>query len=75
MNGSTFAYGCFLVRRCPSNWTVPAPDAPSQKAVATIVGNVAEWVSQGTIDVPADTTAATMRVAVPKHPLQTNTQP
>jgi hypothetical protein len=75
MNGSTFAYGCFLVRSCPSNWTVSAPDAASQKAVATIVGNIAEWVSQGAIDVPADTTAATMRVAVPKHALQTHTQP
>jgi hypothetical protein len=75
VNGSTFAYGCFLVQRCPSNWTVPAPDATSQKAVATIVGNITEWVSQGTINVPADTIAATMRVAVPKHTLQTNTQP
>jgi hypothetical protein len=75
MNGSTFAYGCFLVRRCPSNWTVPAPDATSQKAVATIVGNITQWVSQGTINVPADTTAASMRVAVPKHTLQTSTQP
>ncbi|MGW5188123.1 N,N-dimethylformamidase beta subunit family domain-containing protein [Kribbella sp. NPDC004138] len=75
LNGSTFAYGCFLVGRCPSNWTVPSPDAASQKAVATIVGNIAQWVSQGTITVPADTTAAKLRVAVPKHPLQTNTQP
>jgi hypothetical protein len=75
VNGSTFAYGCFLVRRCPSNWTVPAPDATSQKAVATIVGNITQWVSQGTINVPADTTAASMRVAVPKHTLQTNSQP
>jgi hypothetical protein len=76
VNGSTFAYGCFLVQRCPSNWTVPAPDTDSQKAVATIVANITQWVSQGTINVPADTTAATMRVAVPKHPLQTNnTQP
>jgi hypothetical protein len=75
LNGSTFAYGCFLVGRCPSNWTVPSPDAASQKAVATIVANISQWVSRGTIAVPADTTAAKMRVAVPKHPLQTNTQP
>ncbi|TDD28515.1 hypothetical protein E1218_06765 [Kribbella turkmenica] len=74
-NGSTFAYGCFLVRRCPSNWTVPAPDAASQQAVGTMVANIAEWVSQGTINVPADTTAAQVRVAVPKQPLQTSTQP
>ncbi|TDW79608.1 N,N-dimethylformamidase beta subunit family domain-containing protein [Kribbella sp. VKM Ac-2566] len=75
LNGSTFAYGCFLVGRCPSNWTVPSPDAASQKAVATIVANIAEWVSRGTIAVPSETTAAKIRVAVPKHPLQTNTQP
>lgn len=75
MNGSTFAYGCFLVRRCPSNWTVPAPDAASQRAVATMVGNITEWVSRGSIDVPADTLAANVRVAVPKHKLATTTQP
>ncbi|MEV4261152.1 N,N-dimethylformamidase beta subunit family domain-containing protein [Kribbella sp. NPDC049584] len=75
VNGSTFAYGCFLVRRCPSNWAVPAPDVNSQKAVATIVGNVTEWVSRGAIDVPADTTAAAIRVVVPKQTLHTNTQP
>ncbi|TCC58182.1 hypothetical protein E0H73_28080 [Kribbella pittospori] len=75
VNGSTFAYGCFLVRRCPSNWTVPAPSVASQQAVGTIVGNITEWVSKGTIQVPADTTAAAIRVAPPKHTLQTNTQP
>lgn len=75
LNGSTFAYGCFLVRRCPTNWTVPTPDQPSQQAVATIVANITEWVSQGAIQVPSDTTAAQIRVAVPKHTLQTNNQP
>lgn len=75
LNGSTFAYGCYLVRRCPSNWAVPAPSAGSQKAVGTMMANLTEWVSRGTIQVPADTTAATMRVAVPKHKLQTNNQP
>ncbi|WP_165550260.1 hypothetical protein, partial [Kribbella speibonae] len=75
LNGSTFAYGCFLVGRCPSNWTVPSPDAASQKTVATMVANIAEWVSRGTIAVPAETTAAKIRVAVPKHPLQANSQP
>jgi N,N-dimethylformamidase beta subunit-like protein len=75
VNGSTFAYGCFLVRRCPSNWTVPAPSQASQQAVGAIVGNITEWVSKGTIQVPADTTAAALRVAPPKHTLQTNTQP
>ncbi|GAA2830234.1 N,N-dimethylformamidase beta subunit family domain-containing protein [Kribbella solani] len=75
MNGSTFAYGCFLVQRCPSNWTVPAPSVASQQAVATIVANITEWVSRGDITVPSGTSAAKVRVAVPKHPLQTNTQP
>src|SRR3954447_18698043 len=75
MNGSTFAYGCFLVRRCPSNWNVPTPDAASQQAVTTIVANITEWVSRGTIAVPADTTAATVRVTIPKYKLQTTTQP
>jgi hypothetical protein len=71
LNGSTFAYGCFLVGRCPSNWTVPAPSAASQRAVGTMVANIAEWVSNGTIQVPSDTTVAQVRVAVPKYKLQT----
>jgi hypothetical protein len=71
LNGSTFAYGCFLVRRCPANWTVPAPDETSQQAVAAIVGNITEWVSRGTINVPSDTTAAAVRVSVPKYKLAT----
>jgi hypothetical protein len=75
LNGSTFAYGCFLVRRCPSNWAVPSPDETSQQAVAAIVGNITEWVSRGAVNVPSDTTAAHVRVAVPKYKLQTSTQP
>ncbi|WP_344236325.1 N,N-dimethylformamidase beta subunit family domain-containing protein [Kribbella hippodromi] len=75
MNGSTFAYGCFLVQRCPSNWNNSTPNADAQKAVATIVANITQWVSRGAITVPSDTSAAAIRVAVPKHPLQTNTQP
>ncbi|HWD81218.1 MAG TPA: N,N-dimethylformamidase beta subunit family domain-containing protein [Kribbella sp.] len=73
LNGSTFAYGCFLVARCPSNWNVTV-DAAEQQAVATIVGNITEWVSRGTIAVPSDTTAAKVRVAVPKYKLETATQ-
>ncbi|HEY3556253.1 MAG TPA: N,N-dimethylformamidase beta subunit family domain-containing protein [Kribbella sp.] len=73
LNGSTFAYGCFLVQRCPSNWNVEVA-APAQQAAATIVGNITEWVSRGAIDVPSDTTAAKVRVAVPKYKLQTSTQ-
>jgi hypothetical protein len=75
LNGSTFAYGCFLVRRCPSNWTVPTPSDASQRTVATMVANLTEWVSRGTIAVPADTVAADMQVAVPQYQLHTNTQP
>jgi hypothetical protein len=75
VNGSTFAYGCFLVRRCPSNWNVSTPDQPSQQAVGTIVANITQWVSNGAIPVPADTTVARVRVAVPKHTLQTSNQP
>ncbi|GAA1602754.1 hypothetical protein GCM10009789_65930 [Kribbella sancticallisti] len=75
LNGSTFAYGCFLVGRCPSNWTVPAPPASSQQAAGTIVANITEWVSRGQIQVPSDTTAARMRVSVPKQKLETFNQP
>lgn len=75
LNGSTFAYGCFLVGRCPSNWTVPAPDATSQKAVGTMVANITEYVSRGTIQVPNDTTLAQIRAVVPKHTLATSNQP
>jgi len=75
LNGSTFAYGCFLVSRCPSNWTVPTPSDASQRAVATMMANLTEWVSRGTIAVPADTVVADMRVAVPQYLLHTNTQP
>jgi hypothetical protein len=73
LNGSTFAYGCFLVARCPSNWNVTV-DAPTQQAAATILGNITQWVSRGTIAVPSDTTAAKVRVTVPKYKLQTSTQ-
>jgi hypothetical protein len=69
VNGSTFAYGCFLVRRCPSNWTVPAPSAASQQTAGVMVANIAEWVSRGTIQIPSDTTLAQVRVAVPKFTL------
>ncbi|MEU8225656.1 N,N-dimethylformamidase beta subunit family domain-containing protein [Kribbella sp. NPDC048915] len=73
LNGSTFAYGCFLMARCPSNWNVTV-DAAAQQAAATIVGNITQWVSRGTITVPADTTAAKVRVAVPKYKLATSPQ-
>ena len=72
-NGSTFAYGCFLVRRCPSNWNVTAPSAASQQAVTIMVNNIADWVGRGTIQPPVDTVAA-MRVAVPKQELPVNNE-
>jgi hypothetical protein len=75
LNGSTFAFGCFLVRQCPLNWTVSAPSVESQKAVGTMVANITEWVSRGAIQVPSDTTLAAIRVTVPKHTLATSNQP
>ncbi|HET6987759.1 MAG TPA: N,N-dimethylformamidase beta subunit family domain-containing protein [Kribbella sp.] len=65
-NGSTFAYGCFLVRRCPSTWNVPAPSAASQQVATIMINNITDWVGQGTIKPPVDTVAA-MRVAVPEQ--------
>jgi hypothetical protein len=65
-NGSSFAYGCFLVRRCPTNWNVPTPSAASQQTVATMLSNITEWVGRGTIQVP-DPRAAVLRVGVPKE--------
>ncbi|TCM50300.1 N,N-dimethylformamidase beta subunit family domain-containing protein [Kribbella sp. VKM Ac-2568] len=75
LNGSTFAYGCFLVARCPSTWTVPSPSAQSQQAVGRMVANITEWVSRGAIQVPGDNAVAAVRVAVPKHHLETSNQP
>ncbi|NEA35435.1 N,N-dimethylformamidase beta subunit family domain-containing protein [Streptomyces sp. SID13031] len=75
LNGSSFAYGCFLIARCPSNWAVPTPSASSQQAVGTMVANIAEWVSRGEIAVPNDTTIARARAAVPKQKLEPGLQP
>ena len=50
----------------------PVPDVASRQAVGTIVANIAEWTSKGAVSVPAETTAARIRVAVPPHPLQSN---
>lgn len=75
LNGSTFAFGCFLVARCPSNWTVPTPSAASQQAVGTIVANISEWVSRGQIQVPNDTAIAKALAAVPKEALPFAQQP
>ncbi|MFG1621894.1 hypothetical protein [Kribbella sp. NPDC049227] len=66
--GPTFAYGCFLVRRCPSNWNVPTPPATSQQLVTVMVNNITDWVGRGTIT-PPDDTAAAARVAIPQQQL------
>ncbi|MEU4289785.1 N,N-dimethylformamidase beta subunit family domain-containing protein [Kribbella sp. NPDC026596] len=73
-NGSTFAYGCFLVRRCPSNWNIPTPSAASQQVVTIMVNNITDWVGRGTIKPPVDT-AAVVRVAVPQQQLPAENQP
>jgi hypothetical protein len=75
LNASTFAFGCFLVARCPLNWTVPTPSTESQQAVGTIVANVAEWVSRGQIAVPNNTLTARQRAVVPKQALASGNQP
>lgn len=75
LNGSTFAFGCFLVARCPSNWTVPTPTQASQRAVGSMMANITEWVSRGVIDVPRDDVTALMRAAVPKQKIEVSDQP
>jgi hypothetical protein len=75
LNGSTFAFGCFLVARCPSNWTVPSPSPESQRAVGSMMANITEWVSRGVIDVPRDDVAAVMLVAVPKQKIELSDEP
>lgn len=69
-NGSTFAYGCFLVRRCPSNLGIPAQSVESRRVVTTMVTNITNWVGRGTIGVTGG--APELRVAVPNHPLATD---
>ncbi|GAA2806474.1 N,N-dimethylformamidase beta subunit family domain-containing protein [Kribbella solani] len=66
-NGSSFAYGCFLVRRCPANWNFPAPAAASQQVVAIMLSNITEWVGRGTIQLQAGAGAAALRVGVPRQ--------
>ncbi|GAA1598877.1 N,N-dimethylformamidase beta subunit family domain-containing protein [Kribbella karoonensis] len=71
-NGSSFAYGCFLVRRCPANWNIPTPAAASQQVVTLMLGNITDWVGRGTIQLPTDTGAAALRVGVPKQAIATD---
>lgn len=70
LNGSTFAFSCFLVGRCPANWTVPAPSAASQKTVGIMMANVTDWVTRGAVTVPNGTSTPPMQVIVPKHTVQ-----
>jgi hypothetical protein len=75
LNGSSFAYGCFLVGRCPTNWTVPTPSDASRRTVGIMLANITEWVSRGTISVPSETTTAKMAVTVPKNSVEMSNQP
>lgn len=53
-NGASFAYGCFLVSRCPTTWTVPTPSAGDSDVVGRMVANAVRWTSQG-LAAPAST--------------------
>jgi hypothetical protein len=70
LNGSTFAYSCFLVGRCPANWSVSAPSAASRTAVGIMMANVTQWVTRGQVIVPNATVTPAMKVVVPKHTIQ-----
>ncbi|MEV6890860.1 N,N-dimethylformamidase beta subunit family domain-containing protein [Kribbella sp. NPDC051137] len=71
-NGSTFTYGCFLVRRCPSNLRVPVPSVASRRVVTTMVTNVANWVSRGALATSASASAPALTVTVPDAQLPTD---
>ncbi len=75
LNGSTFAYGCYVVGRCPSNWTVSTPPEASRKTVGIMLSNITAWVSGGTITVPNETTSAKLAVTVPKQTVEMSNQP
>jgi hypothetical protein len=63
--GSTFAYSCFLVGSCPTNWLVGNPQQPlvvsdsDALAVGRMVARVLSWAATGA-------TAAELRVATPE---------
>jgi hypothetical protein len=70
-NGSTFAYGCFLVGRCATGWTVPSPSSTSQKNVGIMMSNILKWTSSGavTLTQAEKTAVSSMKVKVPQRPL------
>jgi hypothetical protein len=69
LSGATFAYGCYLVRRCPLNWTVPVPTAESQQVVGQMMANVTAWATHGA-SVPSASALSTTAV-VPKMNIST----
>jgi hypothetical protein len=62
--GSTFAYSCFLVASCPTNWLVGNPQQPlvvsdsDALAVGRMVSRVLSWAATGA--------TAELRVATPE---------
>jgi hypothetical protein len=65
--GSTFAYACFLIASCPTNWLVGKPQQPlvvsdsDAVAVGQMVSRVLAWASTGD--------AGALRVAPPSAEL------
>jgi hypothetical protein len=53
--GSTFAYSCFLIASCPTNWNVGSPQQPlvvsndDSVAVGKVVANVLSWANTGDV--------------------------
>ena len=54
-NASVFSFGCFLNRRCTSDWTVPAPSQTSSNLVQIMMKNVLAWLEPGAAEIPMAT--------------------
>jgi hypothetical protein len=54
-NASVFSFSCYLVRRCTTDWTVPAPSATSQQLVSIMMKNVLAWLAPGADEIPMAT--------------------
>ena len=67
-NGASFAYGCFLVSRCPTSWTVPTPSAADGDVVGRMVANALRWTSQGGAPPASDTRDSAPGVGVELTP-------
>lgn len=67
-NGASFAYGCFLVSRCPTSWTVPTPSAGDADVVGRMVANALAWTSRGGAAPASATTDTAPTVTVPLTP-------